>query len=88
MSESVGQYSAPPAKEKKTKTVAALRLIAAVRDLAASQGDKALEEFEDYWIRSPEWSHIWEQILQSYDERDQDNSQNSEVGSLMKELTK
>lgn len=86
MAESVGQYSAPPAKEKKTKTVAALRLIVAIRDLAESQGPEALAEFEEYWINSPEWNHVWSQILQAYERRRISESPRMEGASLVEEL--
>ena len=47
-------YSPP---EKTSRIKACITLITAVRELAVEDGE--LEDWEAYWINSPEWARIW-----------------------------
>lgn len=55
------QYSPP---EKLSRKTAYLSLVKAIRDQAEVDGE--LEDWEEYWLRSPEWRLVWSLFSQSF----------------------
>lgn len=52
--------------QRNTKTVAALRLIRAIRKQAEDDGK--VEEFREYWLEEPRWARIWDELDDYFEE--------------------